>query len=76
MEPEAKKDDKFELIFTNGALANLKALAKEYGIPEDKLGDVVNKGIKLLSILRNTQTKTITLDTKNKQRFVLDAENI
>ena len=50
MEPEEKKesatktppDEQYELIFKNGALANLKSLAKNFGVPENDLRQVVN----------------------------------
>lgn len=68
--------EEFELIFKNGALANLKNLAGQLNVSEDNLGEVVNKGIRLLSIIKNVGTKTITLEAKDKSRFVLDAERI
>ena len=81
MEPEEKKgtkteEEKFELIFKNGALANLKKLASRLNIPQDNLGEVVNRSIKILSIIKNVDTQTLTLETKNKERYVLDADKL
>ncbi|MBI2039091.1 MAG: hypothetical protein HYT22_02345 [Candidatus Niyogibacteria bacterium] len=70
------QEDQFELIFKNGALANLKKLAGKLNISEENLGEAVNKSIKILSIIKNVRTKTITLETEDKQRFVLDADEI
>ncbi len=70
------KEEQFELIFKNGALANLKKLAGRLGVAEDNLGEAVNKSIKLLSTVKNVDTETLTLETKDKKRYVLDVNNL
>ena len=79
MEPEIKKpqpkEETFELIFKNGALANLKKLAERLGISEDDLAQAVNKSIKLLSTIKSVDTQTITLETKDKKRYILNPDN-
>ncbi|PWU23391.1 hypothetical protein C5B42_03090 [Candidatus Cerribacteria bacterium 'Amazon FNV 2010 28 9'] len=45
--------DKFVLTFTNGALAKLQELAQEFGVPQERLGDVVAKGLKILDLSKN-----------------------
>jgi hypothetical protein len=82
MEPEQKNiqstddEEKYELIFRNGALANLKKLANNLGVPEENLKEVVNKGIKVLTLIKSVDTKTIILETKQGEKFTLDVEKI
>ncbi|GEM_PF-3665227 len=73
---EPEPQEQFQLIFKNGALTNLKKLAGALHIPEDNLGEAVNKSIKILSIIKNVRAKTITLETEDKQRFVIEADRI
>ena len=64
------EQEQYELVFKNGALANLKDLAKIFSIPEDDLRQVVSKAISLLSITKNA--KTLILEDKNGERFKID----
>lgn len=70
--PEAQ----YELIFKNGALANLKRLAAQFNVPESDLRQVINKGIQMLSLIKSLDTKNVILETKKGEKFVLDAEKI
>jgi len=80
MDQEDKKNQdpeaKYELIFRNGALANLKKLAKSFSVPEENLKEVVNKGIKILSLIISIDAKTIILETKKGEKFIVDVDKI
>lgn len=80
MNPDPKQtkeeEEKFELIFKNGALANLKNLAIKLNVSPDNLGEAVNKSIKLLSIVKNVDTETLTLETKDKKRYILNIDTL
>lgn len=75
-EPTPAQEEQFELTFKNGALINLKRLAGLYNISEENLGDVVNKGIRLLNLVKSVNTKQIVLETEDKRRYIIDADNI
>lgn len=72
--PPQAEPEQYELVFKNGALANLKSLAKTFKIPEDDLRLVVSKAISLLSLTKDA--KTLTLENKNGERFRVDLEKL
>lgn len=82
MEPEEKEpktpvaEEKYELIFRNGALANLKKLAGNFGVPEENLKEVVNKGIKVLTLIKSVDAQRIIFETKKGEKFIIDVEKI
>jgi len=81
MEPEekketTKKEDTYELTFTNGALTNLKKLATSFDIPENDLRRVVNKAILLLTLVKNVDGKTLTIESKKGERYNLDVDKL
>lgn len=67
-------EEQYELVFKNGALANLKSLAKRFNVPENDLKQVVSKGIKLLGIVKDA--KQLTLEDRNGERFIVDIEKL
>ena len=75
-EDKKKLEEQFQLIFKNGALANLKNLAVKLSVSEDNLGEVVNKSIKLLSTIKNVDTKTLTLETSDGKRYIIDTNTL
>lgn len=83
MEPEVKKtkttepeEETYELLFRNGALANLKKLAGRFNVPEDNLKEIVNKAIKLLTAVDSTNPKQVIIESKNGDRFTIDAKDL
>jgi len=64
------QEEQYELVFRNGALANLKSLATKLGVPESDLKQIVNKGIKLLTIVKDA--KSLTLEDQNGDRYRID----
>lgn len=71
---EFSKPEEYELIFTNGALANLKKLACDFGVPEDDLKQVVNKGIHLLTITKDS--KFIIFENKEGEKYKIDMSKL
>lgn len=82
MEPEVRKtesegkEDTYELVFTNGALINLKKLAADFNVPETDLRQVINKGIRILTLIKSVDTKTIIFENKKGERYTLDADKL
>ncbi|TSC76371.1 MAG: hypothetical protein G01um101429_1165 [Parcubacteria group bacterium Gr01-1014_29] len=77
MEEKDKKTEgaeQYELIFRNGALTNLKELARRFNIPENDLKQIVNKSIKLLTLTKDA--KSLILEDKNGDRFRIDVGNL
>jgi hypothetical protein len=46
-------EDKFTVSFKKEALEKLRELAKAIGVPEDNLGEVILKGIKVLDLAKD-----------------------
>lgn len=67
-------EEKYELIFKNGALANLKELAGILNVPQDDLKQVVSKSINLLNLAKNA--KTLVLEDHNGNRYYIDLKKI
>lgn len=49
-------EEQFELVFRNGALSNLKSLARNFDVPEDNLKEIVNKAVKLLTFVKDSDS--------------------
>ena len=67
-------EETYELVFRNGALKNLKALASGLGIAETDLKQVVNKAISALTLIKNGNF-TIVEDEKGN-RFRMDLNRL
>lgn len=46
-------EDKFTVSFKKEALEKLRELAKAIGVPEDNLGEVILKGIKVIDLAKD-----------------------
>ena len=66
--------EQYEIIFKNGALLNLKQLAKAFGVAENELKQVVSKGINLLTLVKDA--KSLVLEDKNGNRFFIDVKKL
>jgi len=66
---------KEELSFTfkNGALTQLKKVASELSIPENRLEDVLTKGISLIDIAKEGFNVTIK---KGKEEYLIDLRRL
>ena len=73
-ENNGEDKEKYELVFQNGALKNLKELAIAFGVPEDDLGKVVNKGIQMLKLTKDS--KYFIFEDKNGNRFKVDINKL
>ena len=67
---EKKTEEKYELVFQNGALENLKELATIFNVPENDLGKLVNKGIQILKLTKDK--KFFIFEDKDGNRFRVD----
>jgi len=63
------KEEEFNIAFKNGALKKLKKVAADLNIPEDRLADVLTKGISLIDMAKEGTTITIK---KGKEEYVID----
>ena len=70
----ATNQEQYEIIFKNGALANLKQLAKSFGVPENELKQVVSKGVNLLTLVKDA--KSLVFEDKNGNRFFVDVKKL
>mgnify|MGYP001617434721 CR=1 FL=1 len=72
MEEEAKPSE-FSITFRNGALVKLKKIAADLGISEDRLGDVLTKGINLIDVAK--EGNNVTIKKKNSE-YVIDLRRL
>ena len=70
-DPTTSKDE-FSVTFKNGALSKLKELARQFGISDEQLGDVVIKGIKVIEL---AQDGKLILE-KDNTTFEIDLKKI
>ena len=68
------EEEKYELVFQNGALKNLKELAIAFNVPETDLGKLVNKGIQMLKLTKDS--KYFIFEDKNGNRFKVDISKL
>lgn len=66
---EQSKPEEFKITFRNGALARLRKVADDLKIPEDRLGEVLTKGISLIDIAKEGSVVTIK---KGKEEYDID----
>lgn len=64
-----KTEEELNVTFRNGALKRLKKVAHDLDIPEDKLGDVLTKGINLIDLAKEGSIVTVK---KGKEEYVFD----
>lgn len=63
----------FSVTFRNGALARLKKVAGELGIPEENLADVLKKGVALIDMAKEGNNVTIE---KGNEKYVIDLRRL
>lgn len=64
MDKDEKKQEEFTISFKNGALARLKKVATDLNIPDDRLEDVLKKGINLIDMSKEGFIVTIKKGSK------------
>ncbi|MBI4086611.1 hypothetical protein HY416_01365 [Candidatus Kaiserbacteria bacterium] len=72
-EAREQEPQEFSVTFRNGALAKLRKVARELGIPEERLGDVLVKGLNLIDV--GKEGTTITIEKKNG-RYEIDLRRL
>ena len=65
-------ESEFVVTFRNGALKKLKELAIDLEISEDELGDVLQKGLKIIELAKDGKL----VIEKNKERYEIDLKRI
>lgn len=68
------EEENLEVVFRNGALANLKEMAKVFAIPETELSKVVSKSTRLLNIVK--AAKNVSFEDQNGNRFNIDVKQL
>ena len=72
MASDPKTGNQFTAIFKNGALEQLKQLATSLEIPEEKMGEVLTKGIKIIDLARGGKL----IIEKNNERIEVDVKKV
>lgn len=71
-----KPQERFGVTFGNGALRKLKELAAYLSIPEDKLGEVLVKGMKIIDAVKDSGEDKIIIETKEGKREVINIKDL
>jgi hypothetical protein len=71
-----KPPERFGVSFGNGALKKLKELATYLSIPEDKLGEVLVKGMKIIDAVKDAGEDKIIIETKEGKREVINIKDL
>lgn len=69
MEEEKKTEETLSVVFKNGALKKIKKVATDLGIPEERLAEVLTKGVNLIDISKEGAIVTIK---KGKEEYAID----
>ncbi|MBP8591053.1 hypothetical protein KBI33_01115 [Candidatus Shapirobacteria bacterium] len=73
---QRKTQERFDVSFGNSALKKLKELANYLSISEDKLGDVLVKGIKIIDAIKDAGEYKIIIETKDGKREVINVRDL
>lgn len=69
MDEDKKIEEEFSVLLRNGALTKLKQVAKDLNIPEDRMGEILIKGLSLIDSGKEGNNITIK---KGKDEYVID----
>ena len=72
----AEEKERFDISFGNGALKKLKELADYLGVSEDKLGDVLVKGMKIIEVAKDYGEGKIYLEDKDGKKTVVSVKDL
>ena len=70
---ETSRPEEFSITFRNGALTLLKKVAADLRISEDRLGEVLTKGISLIDVAKEGTNITIK---KGGEEYVIDLRRL
>jgi hypothetical protein len=73
MTEEEFQNGEFTITFRNGALKRLKKVAADLGIPEDRLGEVLTKGVSLIDVGKEGHNITIK---KGHEEYLIDLRRL
>lgn len=72
----AEEKERFDISFGNGALKKLKELANYLSVPEDKLGDILVKGMKIIDAVKDAGEDKIIIETKDGKRETINIRDL
>lgn len=74
--PPAEEKERFDISFGNGALKKLKELASFLSISEDKLGEVLIKGMKIIDAVKDAGEDKIVIESKDGKRETISIRDL
>lgn len=72
----ADEKERFDISFGNGALRKLKELATYLGVSEEKLGDVLIKGMKIIEVAKDYGDGKICLEDKDGKKTTVSVKDL
>jgi len=73
---ETEEKERFDISFGNGALKKLKELAVYLGVSEEKLGDVLIKGMKIIEVAKDYGDGKICLEDKDGKKTIVSVKDL
>ena len=70
------KPDRFDVSFGNGALKKLKELGVYLSVPEDKLGEVLIKGMKIIEVAKDYGDGKLCIEDKEGKKVLIDVKEL
>ena len=71
-----EEKERFDVSFGNGALKKLKELAVYLAVPEDKLGEVLMKGMKIIDAVKDAGEDKIIIESKDGKRETISIRDL
>lgn len=68
--------DRFDVSFGNGALKKLKDLGVYLSVPEDKLGEVLIKGMKIIEVAKDYGDGKLCIEDKEGKKVFIDVKEL
>ncbi len=72
----SSQPDRFDVSFGNGALKKLKELGVYLSVPEDKLGEVLIKGMKIIEVAKDYGDGKLCIEDKDGKKVLIDVKEL
>lgn len=69
-------EERFDISFGNGALRKIKELALFLSIPDDQLGDVLTKGIKIIDAVKDSGSDVVIISSKDGKQETVNIKDL
>jgi hypothetical protein len=71
-----EEKERFDISFGNGALKKLKELGVYLAVPEDKLGEVLIKGMRIIEVAKDYGDGKLCIEDKEGKKVLIDVKEL